>query len=136
MQTCNTAQTVKPMEFDPFTQAYLTAMLWAENDESTPSGGEPLDSNYSLDDLSPLARATAWSECRDFQWGFGELFKGKEEQAGHDFWLTRNHHGVGFWDRPEVYGEESAKILTMGSQACGGRSPVVGDDGLIEIEKG
>ncbi len=20
-------------------------------------------------------------------------------QLGHDFWLTRNHHGVGFWDR-------------------------------------
>jgi hypothetical protein len=22
-----------------------------------------------------------------------------ENQAGHDFWLTRNHHGAGFWDR-------------------------------------
>ena len=22
-----------------------------------------------------------------------------EEQIGHDFWLTRNHHGAGFWDR-------------------------------------
>jgi hypothetical protein len=21
------------------------------------------------------------------------------EMAGHDFWLTRNHHGAGFWDR-------------------------------------
>ena len=21
------------------------------------------------------------------------------EQAGHDFWLTRNGHGAGFWDR-------------------------------------
>jgi hypothetical protein len=20
------------------------------------------------------------------------------EYAGHDFWLTRNHHGAGFWD--------------------------------------
>lgn len=26
------------------------------------------------------------------------------EQLGHDFWLTRNHHGTGFWDRPEIYG--------------------------------
>lgn len=24
-------------------------------------------------------------------------------QAGHDFWLTRNGHGTGFWDRPEIY---------------------------------
>jgi hypothetical protein len=22
-----------------------------------------------------------------------------EERAGHDFWLTRNGHGAGFWDR-------------------------------------
>jgi hypothetical protein len=22
-----------------------------------------------------------------------------DEQIGHDFWLTRNHHGAGFWDR-------------------------------------
>jgi hypothetical protein len=27
------------------------------------------------------------------------------EQVGHDLWLTRNRHGVGFWDRDDkVYG--------------------------------
>ena len=24
-------------------------------------------------------------------------------QLGHDFWLTRNGHGTGFWDRKEIY---------------------------------
>lgn len=30
----------------------------------------------------------------------GDLLDGMDaEQAGHDLWLTRNHHGAGFWDR-------------------------------------
>ena len=25
------------------------------------------------------------------------------EQAGHDFWFSRNGHGTGFWDRDHTY---------------------------------
>lgn len=32
--------------------------------------------------------------------------------APHDFFLTRNGHGTGFWDREDIYGEDEAKILT------------------------
>lgn len=34
------------------------------------------------------------------------------KQAGHDFWLTRNHHGAGFWDGdyPEPEGTELTKL--------------------------
>lgn len=28
-----------------------------------------------------------------------DLSKLTAEQIGHDFWLTRNRHGAGFWDR-------------------------------------
>lgn len=39
------------------------------------------------------------------------------EQAGHDFWLTRNGHGTGFWDRDDdVYGEGNGNQLT---ELCG-----------------
>jgi len=44
--------------------------------------------------------------------------------AAHDFFLTRNHHGAGFWSSPEVYnGEENAEklteiSLTMGEVDC------------------
>lgn len=30
----------------------------------------------------------------------------KEDVFGHDFWLTRNNHGSGFWDRTELYGKD------------------------------
>jgi hypothetical protein len=41
--------------------------------------------------------------------------------AGHDFFLTRNHHGAGFWDK-EVYNELSPNacdLLTQIAQSCG-----------------
>ena len=45
------------------------------------------------------------------------------EQAGHDFWLTRNGHGTGFWDKPEFYTEKYtritlAKIATSFGEVC------------------
>ena len=39
--------------------------------------------------------------------------------AGHDFWLTRNGHGTGFWDHEDIYSEYSAKKLTANAEAFG-----------------
>ena len=51
-----------------------------------------------------------------------------EEQAGHDFWLTRNRHGAGFWngDWFNVSGS-----LTQLAQTFGEADLYVGDDGRI-----
>lgn len=38
-------------------------------------------------------------------------------QNGTDFWYTRNHHGVGFWDRD--YPDEVADPLTEAAQKFG-----------------
>tara|TARA_R110000803_G_scaffold162836_1_gene226526 strand:- start:86 stop:430 length:345 start_codon:yes stop_codon:yes gene_type:complete len=40
-------------------------------------------------------------------------------QAGHDFWLTRNGHGTGFWDRVDVYGDYRAEQLSVNAEAFG-----------------
>lgn len=32
--------------------------------------------------------------------------------APHDLFLTRNHHGAGFWDKGEIYGEGESLQLT------------------------
>ena len=47
----------------------------------------------------------------------------------HDFWLTRNHHGAGFWDGdyPEIVG----KVLTEISHAFEPVDLYVGDDGKV-----
>lgn len=94
----------------PFVKAYWEAALWSTNDESTPAGGEPMDKNYSLSDVHPAAIAKSVRECAEFQGQnkedltlmdelHGRSEWTSEEQAGHDFWLTRNGHGCGFWDR-------------------------------------
>jgi hypothetical protein len=38
-------------------------------------------------------------------------------QGGHDFWLTRNGHGAGFWDGD--WPEEVGKRLTEASKKYG-----------------
>jgi hypothetical protein len=52
------------------------------------------------------------------------------EQAGHDFWLTRNRHGVGFWDRDlgtlgELLTEKAHKFGSVGTYV---------DNGLLYYE--
>lgn len=56
---------------------------------------------------------------------------GSAEQLGHDFWLTRNRHGVGFWDRGlGGLGEQ----LTKHAQSFPERYAYSGDDGLVYID--
>lgn len=50
------------------------------------------------------------------------------EMVGHDFWLTRNRHGAGFWDRGlDVLGDR----LTAAAHAYGEASLMLGDDGKV-----
>lgn len=68
----------------------------------------------SHDQVSPLAQ----------QWDIQQYL-----QAMHDFFLTRNGHGAGFWDGD--WPEAEGKILTAVSKSFGESQPYVGDDGLI-----
>ena len=51
--------------------------------------------------------------------------------AGHDFWLTRNGHGCGFWDRdlPGTLGEELSKL----AEAAGVLDVYIGDDAHLHF---
>ena len=80
---------------DKFLQAYIVAALWSTTDESTPEGGDFLDENYGPDDLAPETLEKMKADCDKFQAENAQDIEGQEEQAGHDFWLTRNHHGAG-----------------------------------------
>src|SRR4051812_48453246 len=100
------------MELDAFTRAYIECALWSSTDNSTPQGGHPLEDNYGVDDIAPETLARIVEDCAAFQrdnaallekayakLSYGGCGYTGEEYAGHDFWLTRNHHGAGFWDR-------------------------------------
>jgi hypothetical protein len=92
---------------------YLACALWSSNDESTPDGGEPLDANFSVSDFTNEARARATKDCREFvkkAEKAGVEWEQDAGQVGHDFWLTRNSHGTGFWDRGLKHGKTLSKI--------------------------
>ena len=103
--------------------AYEECALWSSTDDSC----EPLDS--SDHEVSSEATATFKADCRAFLENAESLIDGDFRQAGHDFWLTRNGHGAGFWDGdwPEPAATELDK-LAKGFRTC---DLYVGDDGLI-----
>jgi hypothetical protein len=49
--------------------------------------------------------------------------------VGHDFWLTRNRHGAGFWDGD--YPADLGRRLTDSAHAWGEVDLYVGDDGWV-----
>lgn len=125
-------------KLDDFTLAYIEAALWSTNDESDESGGEPLDKNYSVSDISEETLSEMVADCAKFQADNAELLTDEfcltglpaDEQGGHDFWLTRCGHGVGFWETFD-WEESAGKKLTASAKGFGNVDLYLGDDGQI-----
>ncbi len=129
-------------KLDTFTRAYIDAALWSSRAYGSPQEAEQdpghngtFDSsfeylNYDVDDLSPALLASVMEDCTAFQADQADDLAACEtdSQAGHDFWLTRNGHGAGFWDRGLG---AAGDRLTDAAHAYGESSWYVGDDGLI-----
>ena len=111
--------------FDDFASAYVETATWAD------VVGEPLDRNYRVSDFSPRARARMEDDCRIFFDANREACEYDPCRAGRDLWLTRQHHGAGFWDGdwPTGIGEE----LTVAAHKMGECSIYIGDDGKLEV---
>lgn len=127
-------------ELDSMVGAYVEAALWATTNERYHE--DPENESEKLDDsgyeLADAARNAMKADCADFLGSYGDLIQQAVdehgysiEQAGHDFFLTRSGHGVGFWDRG--LGELGTK-LTDASQAYGEADLYVGDDNLIHVD--
>ena len=121
---------------DAFTVAYLECALWTETDNSTESGGEPLDKNYSLQDFSTQAINKATEDCAKFQLENADLLTKAYElsddvEGGYNFWLSRCGHGTGWWDRGLG---EIGDTLHKKSEEYKEVNVVVGDDGKLYLE--
>jgi hypothetical protein len=110
---------------DEFTQAYIECALWSSTDED----GCPLDDNYSFEDIDKETSLQMVEDCGDFQYNNWDDVVDNPKRAGHDFWLTRNHHGAGFWDGD--WSDEVGSKLTEYSHQAGSVDLYVGDDGKI-----
>lgn len=97
--------------------SYLETLLWS----STGEDGERLE-GY---EVSPKAREEAWEDCNGFieyaedQLGDDAWDGLTDEQVGHNFALSRNVHGAGFFDSNAKYADKlQALAETFGSVDC------------------
>lgn len=100
--------------------AYLQALVFTD-----------LETEAWLEDFEGFSQelwdATLW-DCTIFLQKIKhlDLSEWDAESLGHDFWLTRNGHGAGFWDRSR----QNALQLTDIAEDFGECYFYVGDDGL------
>jgi hypothetical protein len=124
-ETFPRAELTDSAELGSFVSAYVECALWA----SSADDGTPLDQTEA--ELSDDVWAAAESDCESFlsEWSVTVEAAGLSiEQAGHDFWLSRNGHGAGFFDRG--CGELGDKL--QDAARCYGQVDLyMGDDGLI-----
>lgn len=115
------------MNIDNILRSYVACALWSSTDDQ----GEPLDDGRDIDDLPAETLAKMRDDVADFVFGNSrDLNRStlEESQIGHDFWLTRNGHGAGFWDRGiGAVGDR----LTAASKVYSSVELYIGDDEQI-----
>jgi hypothetical protein len=118
------------VDLDSFATAYVTAALWSSTDDD----GEPLDRDHDTYDIASPTLQKMAHDCAEFQQAHADLLDAAyetgydDDHAGHDFWLTRNRHGAGFWDRGLG---RVGKALTDAAHRYGEFDLYIGDDGMI-----
>jgi hypothetical protein len=110
--------------------SYLETALWSSNDLDD----KPLDS-YSISDIAASSIKSAKADLDSFVAKAGDILDNYDDKKiGHDFWLTRNGHGAGFWDGDYEENEGDGDKLTEISKEFSELNPYVGDDGKVYIE--
>lgn len=111
-----------PADWDEMTRGYGEAALWSshhmhpEGPEGDYTDEEPLDRRHSIYDIEPATASEMADDVRHFRETLPEHLRDAIDQypdyAGYDLWLTRNHHGVGFWARDERWGEHGDDLTS------------------------
>lgn len=113
-----------------FFDAFVECALWCGVDEND----RPLDEGYTEHDIDVESLGEMVRECVEFCDTAGDdlctLTEKGYSQAGHDFYLTRNHAGAGFWEEDD-WPEEMGERLTEISHKFGEKQLYVGGDGKL-----
>lgn len=126
-------------EFAEFLTGYTAALLWSSTDEVdcetvnlddyelSTAGGDRCRA-----DCLAFFKATAVDLAEAAPLYVSHQASTGYEMAGHDFALTRNGHGAGYWDGdlPEALGDR----LTKAAEKLGECWPYLGDDGEVYIQ--
>lgn len=132
---------------DAMAIGYIKAAIFTTMDDND----RPLDRRFSTDSVGPDVRAAAKEACDAFRDENKVLVAQalaqpdySEARLGNDFWMTRNGHGTGFWDRDELAvtppASEIGKGATLGdalAEMANQAKPVdlvLGDDGALDFQ--
>jgi hypothetical protein len=142
-------------ECEEFTKGYISCALWCgvmtyKHDEDCPchepsENGDAYDSDdcecnpelvsstdaHEEDCLEEDTLAELKSDAREFYSDNVVEIRASTldmERAGHDFWLTRNRHGAGYWDEKSRGADADAALdkLTEAAHACGSMGLIEG----------
>jgi len=119
-----------------FEAGYVTCLQWVMTD----ADGDPVGDDLSFDDMAPEALDEIHADCEafladnesDMDWYLANI--GDHRSAGHDFYLTRNRHGAGFWDRS--FATDATGPLgrmTDSAKVYGTSDGYIGYDGLVYV---
>lgn len=113
-----------PRDFREFRDAYREAIVFTDCQYEEDEG---YGAAFSADMEERIE-----ADCRAFCNAHHLLFKPcGARKAGHDFWLTRNGHGAGFWDGG--WPEPQSSVLDDASESFGVVVVEKGDDGLLHM---
>lgn len=134
-----------PKQISDFVRGYLAAALWSTSYTPTDEEGNDCGPTVELDryewaegeaeklhaDCLAFMEANAvdlkeYADQISYDPGQGSAW----DYAGHDFWLTRNGHGVGYWDRQLA---ELGDRLTTACKQFATVDLYLGDDELVYV---
>lgn len=109
-------------QFEEFFDGYVAAALWSSTDTHPESGDDvELDKFEEADSLRENLKPSAYNFFMKHYSLLSLYLEEREgvktaecsewELAGHDFWLNRNGHGTGFWDRGSRVGNQLADLV-------------------------
>ena len=129
---------------DNFVHSFLQTLLWSTSDNMEGN----LDDKYDIEDFGAGAFVWIRKDCSEFlklcetegytfttylNW-YGNEQWSQLEQAAHDYCLTRNGEGTGFWDREaETYPDMDLDRLSELARSRGGVTAYLEDDGRIYV---
>lgn len=123
-----------PIDLETVFDAYQVCAEWSsthtpdpEADANQPVPMDEVENNGWADEARRESKADIAAFCETCALDLAEM---DPVQIGHDFWLTRNGHGAGFWDRG--LGERGRR-LTDACRPYGKVDLYLGDDGFLHI---
>lgn len=122
-------------DLDAFTKGYIEAMFFTNGD--TGDENEDLLNELGVAAITPESLKSIVSDCERFKKEAAALLEEAAnrdyslERAGNDFWFTRKGHGVGFWDREELYDDDLGEKLSDIARKFGVATVCVCGDEII-----